>query len=118
MWTHRDEYTGRDKNGRLFNKEFPPVMTSYGWGYNNDNADVLFLDFAVFYYDLRITVDGKEYLCVVDDTDGAYLVDEAFNPITEYYPTANDFIKYCRYWNGRNLLDLINENPDIFLDIQ
>ncbi len=119
MWKNRDEYIKQDINGRWINTEYPPdsfIQYPNNSGYKNANAEMLFYEFAVQYYDLRIKYQGSEYLAIVDD-DGAYIADSLYHRISDIYPTANDLIKYATMPDGKHLYELVRDAKRISIDI-
>lgn len=119
MWNNRDEYAKQDSIGRWINTEYPPDnFTQYpnNSGYKNANAEMLFYQFAVQYYDLRIKYQGKVYLAIVDD-DGAYIADHLYNRISNIYTTANDLIKDAIMPGGKHLYELVSNAKQISIDI-
>lgn len=77
---------------------------------------MLFYQFAVQYYDLRIKYQGNEYLAIVDD-DGAYIADSLYHRISDIYPTANDLIKHATILDGKHLYELVKDSKQISIDI-
>lgn len=119
MWKNRDEYIKQDGAGRWINTEYPPdSFTQYpnNSGYKNANAEMLFYQFAVQYYDLRMKYQGNEYLAIVDD-DGAYIADHLYHRISDIYPTANDLIKHAIMPGGKHLYELVRDAKHISIDI-
>lgn len=119
MWKNRYDYIKQDEHGRWINTEYPPVSFSQypnNSGYKNSNAEMLFYQFAVQYYDLRIKYDGIEYLAIVDD-DGAYIADALYNRISNIYPTANDLIKHFVFPCSKSLSELVQDAKQISIDI-
>lgn len=119
MWKNRDEYIKQDSFGRWINTEFPPDSLSQypnNSGYKNANAEMLFYQFAVQYYDLRICYGGQHFLAIVDD-DGAYIADAHYNRISDIYPTANDLIKNATFPGGKRLFELVQSAKQISIDI-
>lgn len=119
MWTNRDDYTVQDEKGRWINTEFPPDSFNqypHNSGYKNANAEMLFYQFAVLYYDLRIEYQGEIYLAIVDD-DGAYIADVEYNRTSEIYSTANDLIKEFIFPDGKYLQDIVKSAKQIYIDI-
>ena len=86
------------------------------YSYKNANAEMLFYEFAVQYYDLRIKYQGSEYFAIVDD-DGAYIADSLYHRISDIYPTANDLIKYATMPDGKHLYELVRDAKRISIDI-
>lgn len=119
MWNSRYDYIKQDELGRWINTEFPPV-SFYQYpnnsGYKNSNSEMLFYQFAVQYYDLRIEYDGREYLAIIDD-DGAYIADTLYNRISDIYPTANDLIRHFAFSDGGHLGELVQDAKRISIDI-
>lgn len=119
MWKNRDEYIKQDGIGRWINTEYPPeslIKYPNNSGYKNADAEMLFYQFAVQYYDLRIKYQGKEYFAFVDD-DGAYIADSLYCRISDIYPTPNDLIKYAVMPDGKHLYELVRDTKQISLDI-
>ena len=119
MWKNRYEYIRQDSLGRWINTEFPPDSFSQypnNSGYRNANSEMLFYEYAVQYYDLRISYQGSEYFAYVDD-DGAYITDTKDNLISNTYPTANDLIKVFVFPDGTPLLDCVTDAKTISIDI-
>lgn len=118
MWKSRDDYIIQDSLGRWINTEFPPDSLDqypHGADYMNANAEMLYYQFAVMYYDLCIEYQGEKYLAIVDDA-GAYIADVEYNPISSTYPTANDLIKLFRFPDGKSLIELVKDPTLIFID--
>lgn len=119
MWKSRDDYSVQDEKGRWINTEFPPDSFNqfpHNEGYKNANAEMLYYQFAVMYYDLRMEYQGETYFALVDD-NGAYIADTDYNRISEIYPTANDLIKAYAFPDGRHLLDIVKNAKHIYIDI-
>ena len=119
MWKNRDEYIKQDDYGRWINIEFPPdsyTQFPNNTGYRNTNTEMLFYQYAVQYYDLRIEYQGVEYLAIVDD-DGAYIADRDYEMITDVFPTANDLIKSFTFPDGKRLIELVQSAKLISIDI-
>lgn len=119
MWKNRDDYSVQDEKGRWINTEFPPDSFNqypHNAGYKNANAEMLYYQFAVMYYDLRIEYQGEDYLAIVDDA-GAYIADVEYNPISETYPTANDLIKNFTFPDGKCFPDIVKDAKQIYIDI-
>lgn len=120
MWKNREEYIEQDSSGRWVNMEFPPdSLTQYPYnnGYKNANSGMLFYDYAVQYYDLRISYHGKGYFAYVDD-DGAFITDATGNIVGDIYPTANDLIKAFVFPDGTPILDCVSDAKRISIDIR
>lgn len=120
MWKNRDEYSKQDSVGRWINTEFPPDSFSRypnNSGYRNSNSEMLYYQFGVQYYDLRIKYQGRDYLAIVDDDNGAYIANPSFCRISEVFPTANDLIKHFTFPDGKPLIELVRDAKQISLNI-
>ena len=65
MWDDREKYSKKDELGRGINTEFPPESFQrypHYSGYRTPNREMLFYQFAVQYYDVRINYHGKEMI--------------------------------------------------------
>lgn len=107
-------YIEHDLWGYRYNNEFPPNTFLYGndyYGYKNAASQVLFYDFAVQMYDVKLMYNGKMYYLLYTP-EYAALSDEKFNDEIEVFLTPNDLIKNLVI-EGKKLLDIIDEIEEI-----
>lgn len=110
MWNDRDEYTKQDELGRWINTEFPPENFNkypHNAGYRTANREMLFYQFAVQYYDMRISYQGQGIILYADDV--CCVTDMEHNNISDEYPTANDLIKNFKFPDGKTLIDVVDD---------
>lgn len=110
MWNNRYEYMIQDDLGRWINTEFPPENFErypHNAGYRTENREMLFYEFAVQYYDTRISYQGKDMILLADEE--CCVTDMEHIEISEYYPTANDLIKNFRFPDGKTLIEVVDE---------
>lgn len=109
----------KDELGRWVNTEFPPVSFEkyprYS-GYRTSNEEMLFYQFSLMWYLLRIEYKGKEYHAYIDDKR-AWIEDPETGWESEEYPTGNDLLKHFRFEDGKTLLELAPASEDLDVDI-
>lgn len=108
----REDYIKYDKYGRWVNIEFPPDSYSKyprNSGYRTESREALFDIFAIQYYDMIIKYHNIE-LKLIADIRGCYVEDMTNNRISMVYPTANDLIMNFRFYDGKTLVDVIDDN--------
>lgn len=118
MWNNRDDYSKQDELGRWINTEFPPENINkypHNAGYRTANREMLFYQFAVQYYDVKIAYRGMNAILIADD-EGCVVTDTEHNEISGYYPTANDLIKNFQFYDGKTLIDVVDDK-DFDIDI-
>lgn len=117
MWNDRDKYAKKDEIGRWINTEFPPESFNkypHNTGYRTANREMLFYQFAVLYYDMRISYQGQEMRLYADDE--CCVTDMEYNEISQYYKNANELIKNFKFFDGKTLLDVV-DNKSFKIDI-
>lgn len=117
MWKNRHDYSKKDDLGRWINTEFPPDSFNRfpsNSGYRTSNREMLFYQYGVLYYDMRIRYQDKDMILYADDE--CCVTDMERNEISEYYPTANDLIKNFRFTDGKTLIDVVDDK-NFYIDI-
>jgi hypothetical protein len=108
------EYVKNDLAGYPFNSKYPPNYERNGGlyhGYSNNSEETFLYDFAVQRYDLRFSVNGKNY-CFLSSEDHVALCDESFKSELQRFKDGNDAIENF-YIDGTRLLDMVSRIEDV-----
>ena len=109
-----EDYIKKNFGGYRFNAKYPPDYKKYGdanLGYKTWNQEAFFYDFAVNFYDIGFSYNGKQYW-VLTEPGYVALCDEHFNEEFRRFADANAFIEQFTI-DGKPLLDLIDKLEDV-----
>ena len=102
------DYIKRDLAGYPFNAQYPPDYDKNGGlyhGYRNNTEETFFYDFAVQRYDLRFSLNGKEYYFLCSQ-DHAALCDSKFTTEYQVFDDGNAVLEQFEI-DGKKLSELI-----------
>ena len=102
------DYIRLDLTGYPFNAQYPPNYNKNGGlyhGYRNNTEETFFYDFTVQRYDLRFSLNGKEYYSLSAQNHAAPC-NSKFTTEFEVFDDGNAVLEQFEI-EGKKLIDLI-----------
>ncbi len=107
------DYIKTDDRGCRYNSKYPPAGNLAGFyhGYENNEQETLFYDFAVQRYDLTFIYKGKRYH-FLSNLDHVALCDDHYTKEYQVFKDGNTAIEEFKI-DGKSLAELVNELEEI-----